>query len=188
MIQLVIWDLGDTLVTPPADGRDLRPLDQYQNIVLRPGAAVALERVRRAGLTQAVLSNTTVSGDEDARRLLARLGVRQYFRKVVATASESDPSRPGKPAPEVFEQVLDALGVRAEAAVMVGNTWDTDILGANGAGLHALWLQAPAVCVRADWQRPVHIPPWILPVGDVAGVPAALDWLRDHLPPAPAGS
>lgn len=183
MIRLVIWDLGDTLVTPPSDGRDLRPLDQYENIALRPGAVSALTRIREAGCLQAVLSNTTVSRDQDALRLLSRLGVAGYFAEVVATASEADPTRPGKPEAAVFERVLETLRVAPEEAVMVGNTWDTDILGANGAGMHALWLQRRNVRTRADWQRPVRIPPWILPVADVDGVPAAVKWLGETLDP-----
>ncbi|MFZ0215331.1 MAG: HAD-IA family hydrolase, partial [Candidatus Dormiibacterota bacterium] len=46
----------------------------------------------------------------------------------------------GKPAPEAFARVLDALGVRAADSVMAGDSWSRDIEGALGAGLAAVWV------------------------------------------------
>lgn len=174
MIRHVIWDLGDTLVTPPNGGRDLQPLDLYQEIELRPGAREVLADVRDMGLGQAVLSNTAASDSEAARRLLRRLDVDGHFAYVFATQSELTRDRPQKPDAVVFRGVLEALGARAEEAVMVGNSWDNDILGANASGLHALWLTNPVVSCRLDLATMVDAPPWIVPVWDLADVPDAL--------------
>jgi len=45
-----------------------------------------------------------------------------------------------KPAPAIFEIALRQLGCASAQAVMVGNSWETDILGARQAGLSAVWL------------------------------------------------
>jgi 4-nitrophenyl phosphatase len=46
----------------------------------------------------------------------------------------------GKPARFMFEQAVKTLGVDPRATLMVGDTWDTDILGAKQAGLQTAFL------------------------------------------------
>lgn len=173
-IKLLIWDLGDTLITPPPGGQDTRPLDTYSEIRLRPGALGTLQALQDKGYRHAVLSNTAVSDSEHARRMLKNLCVESLFDYAYATASELDPTKPGKPDSIVFHNVLDALQTNPTEAVMVGNTWDTDILGANRSGIHALWLQNPEVSIRHDFSSPISTPPWIIPIWDVQNVPEAL--------------
>lgn len=173
----VIWDLGDTLITRPPGGQDLRPLATYAEVRLRPSAAAVLAQVAAAGLGQAVLSNTAATTSADARQLLLKLGVLEWFDVVVATASELDPGRLGKPDARVFRQVLSEWGLTPDEAVMVGNTWEHDIVGANGAGLAAIFLTNPAVSVRGDAAVRLPCPPWVIPAWDLPEVPLALNLL-----------
>lgn len=46
----------------------------------------------------------------------------------------------GKPHPEFFYAALRELDVRPEDAVMVGDTLDTDIVGAHAVGMKSVWL------------------------------------------------
>lgn len=147
MIRAIVWDLGGTLVCQPDGGQDRLPLDTYPEVQLRAGAKQALTIVKSLGYVQAILSNTAVSDESAVRRLLDRLEVERFFSVVVATRSELDRTRPGKPDQVVFEDVLSRLGVRAERAVMVGNSFDHDVLGALGCGMHALWITNPKVSV-----------------------------------------
>jgi putative hydrolase of the HAD superfamily len=48
----------------------------------------------------------------------------------------------GKPDPAVFAYALAQLGADAAGSVMVGDSWERDVLGATGAGLSAVWLAA----------------------------------------------
>lgn len=45
-----------------------------------------------------------------------------------------------KPDPAIYRLSLSHLGARAEEALFVGDTVETDILGANRAGIRSLWL------------------------------------------------
>lgn len=45
-----------------------------------------------------------------------------------------------KPHPTVFRKALEALKVPPGQAVMVGNSWKSDVIGAVGAGMDAVWL------------------------------------------------
>jgi putative hydrolase of the HAD superfamily len=52
-----------------------------------------------------------------------------------------------KPDPRIFALALDRLGVAPDAAVMVGDNWAIDVVGARAAGLRAIWfnrLAAPS--------------------------------------------
>ena len=44
-----------------------------------------------------------------------------------------------KPRPEIFLAALDTLGVKAEAAVMVGDSLRRDMQGAVSVGMKAIW-------------------------------------------------
>jgi HAD superfamily hydrolase (TIGR01549 family) len=44
-----------------------------------------------------------------------------------------------KPDPAIFAHALDALACRAAEAVMVGDSWPADIVGARAAGIRAIW-------------------------------------------------
>ena len=60
-----------------------------------------------------------------------------------------------KPDPRIFAAMLDALDVRAEDAIMVGDNPDADIRGAHAAGMRAVWVQHAHMPYPADLD-----PPW----------------------------
>ncbi|MDY0393722.1 HAD family hydrolase [Virgibacillus halophilus] len=163
------------MTTPPPGGTDYKPLDQYNNIELRPNVVKTLKKIESLGLKNVILSNTASSDSATVIRMLDRLGVLEMFEYVYATQSELDPDIPQKPDEIVFNKVLQKIGVKPKDCIMVGNTWDTDIVGANRAGMHAVWLQNPLVSVRKNCEVTVNTPPWILPVWDVDSVPKAIE-------------
>jgi FMN phosphatase YigB (HAD superfamily) len=48
----------------------------------------------------------------------------------------------GKPDRRVFERALAAVGAAAARTLMAGDNYECDVLGALGAGLHAVWIDA----------------------------------------------
>jgi putative hydrolase of the HAD superfamily len=46
----------------------------------------------------------------------------------------------GKPDPRHFSHALDALGADPAAALMAGDNYRCDVLGALELGLHAVWI------------------------------------------------
>jgi putative hydrolase of the HAD superfamily len=93
------------------------------------GTVRALRRSRRLGL----LTN----GPADIQRLkLEGTGLADCFEVVVISGEVGV----GKPDPTVFKLALDGLGAAPQSAVMVGDSWERDVLGALGAGLSAVWV------------------------------------------------
>lgn len=78
------------------------------------------------------------NGAPDIQRdKLAGCGLEPYFPVVVVSGEAGV----GKPDPAIFAQTLAALEVAPEDAVMVGDNPARDILGANRAGVRAVWIR-----------------------------------------------
>ena len=90
------------------------------------GAREALDRLRRAGLALACVTNWDCAFPEH----LDRLGVADRFA-VIVTSAEAGAQ---KPHPRIFELALEHLGVRAERVVHIGDS-ESDREGALAAGL-----------------------------------------------------
>jgi len=97
-----------------------------------PDAAPALGRLRLLGIRSAVVSNWDVS----LRRVLGELGLGGLVDRVVVSAEVAA----AKPAREIFERALREVQSTASRAVFVGDSPETDVAGALGAGLRAVLL------------------------------------------------
>jgi len=85
----------------------------------------------RLRLPVCIVSNVD---EDDLRAALRHLGWR--FDLIVTSES----ARSYKPRPEMFRQALALLGVLPEAALHVGDSFSSDVIGARGAGIAAAWL------------------------------------------------
>jgi putative hydrolase of the HAD superfamily len=70
------------------------------------------------------------------REKLASAGIADYFDQVVISGDLGV----GKPDPRIYEAILSRLGVTAPEAVMIGNSLESDIRGAQAVGMKAIWL------------------------------------------------
>ncbi|MDZ7701455.1 MAG: HAD family hydrolase [Halobacteriales archaeon] len=68
---------------------------------------------------------------------LDSLGIRDRFETIVHGGHDA----PSKPSPEPFHRALEALEVSPDRAVHVGNSLESDVAGAQAAGLRAVWLR-----------------------------------------------
>lgn len=92
--------------------------------------------------TLARLSNYSIglltNGAPDLQReKLAASGLGSFFKAVAVSGEHGI----GKPKPEIFQILLNELGVTASEAVMVGNSLERDIAGANAAGIPSIWIK-----------------------------------------------
>jgi putative hydrolase of the HAD superfamily len=108
----------------------------------RPGAATPalLDALRARGLKLGLVSNAFDPGWL-LRRDLAETGLEQRLDFAVFSSEVGK----RKPHPEIFRRALDALGVRPEEALFVGDRLLEDIRGAAELGMRtvqALWFRA----------------------------------------------
>lgn len=95
------------------------------------GAAALLPLVRERARI-AVVSNNLLQEQQDKMR---HLGLDRYVDVLVV----SEEAGISKPDPRIFAIALERLGCAAGEAVMVGDSWQMDVVGARAAGIRAIW-------------------------------------------------
>ncbi len=109
-----------------------RPLVDRAEV--EPDAEATLDRLRASGCRLGLISNTFLPGFVMDRHL-EKLGLKSYF-PVRVYSSEV---RYRKPDVRIFQAALLELGVSAEQAIYVGDTFEQDVVGARRAGMRAVW-------------------------------------------------
>ena len=90
-------------------------------------------------------------------------------------AAQTEATVLGKPSPAYFESACRALDADPERTWMVGDDLESDIVGAQGLGMHA-------VLVRTGKFRPDAVErSGVQPDGIVSSLAQLPDWLEDHL-------
>jgi HAD superfamily hydrolase (TIGR01549 family) len=103
-----------------------------------PGVDPLLEELRRSGYRLGMISNA--GNEANVHRLIDNAGLRPYFDPILISAAVGL----RKPNPALFEIVLRAWALLPEETVMIGDTLGADILGAQNAGMHQIWLTLDA--------------------------------------------
>lgn len=70
---------------------------------------------------------------------LARIGLSKHFTPDQIITPLNSKSR--KPSSRIFRYAVSKLGVRPSEALMIGDSWKNDIIGATTAGLDAIWVR-----------------------------------------------
>ena len=91
-----------------------------------------LQHLRDTGIKLAIVSNWDTPLDP----LTERLGIAHYFDIIVA--SHDARVRSIKPDPHIFNYTLAAISISAEEVIHVGDTYEADIIGAQGVGIRPI--------------------------------------------------
>src|SRR5205814_8980696 len=119
--------------------------------------APVLSLLKGKGLTLGVISNM----GRDLPSVLEELGLAAYLQVVVASGEVGV----SKPDPRIFQITLERAGVSADDALYVGDLYDSDVLGARGAGITPVLLDRYGLFPQyQDCLR----------IGGLAGLPALL--------------
>jgi putative hydrolase of the HAD superfamily len=97
-----------------------------------PDVIPALTNWQRSNVALAVLSNF----DSRLHTVLERLDLAQYFSTVTISTEVSA----AKPQPEIFTAALSKYECAPKLAWHIGDSLEEDYLGADNAGLTAIWL------------------------------------------------
>ena len=73
-----------------------------------------------------------------------------------------------KPLPGLFQEMLRALKVKPDEAVYVGDRQYEDVLGANGVGMHSVWIN------RGNQQLDPQLPRPAYQIASLSDLPALL--------------
>jgi putative hydrolase of the HAD superfamily len=146
----ILFDWGDTLMRDftSFDG----PMKDWPTVEAVPGAAETLA-VLHPDWTLALATNAEASDEDDIWAALRRVGLDRWLDKAYCFKM----IRHKKPSPEFFQYILDDLYLTPDRVVMVGDSYENDVLGANRSGLRAIWFNWQTTEVREnEMQRTIH--------------------------------
>lgn len=103
-----------------------------QNERAVPGACELLTALRQASYPLFVVSNNTRAEQEGK---LLRLGMNHFFEALIVSGDHPF----SKPDPRLFQVALKKARVAADQAVHVGDSYASDVVGAQSAGIRAIW-------------------------------------------------
>lgn len=146
----ILFDWGDTLMRNI--GGFSGPMKDWPRVEAVAGA-LELLTVLQPAWTLAVATNAGASGEADIRAALQRVNLEPFIEHVYCFKNIGYL----KPALEFFRYILKDVKLAPGSVFMVGDSYETDVLGANRAGLRAVWLNERSPEVRENaMQRTIH--------------------------------
>jgi HAD superfamily hydrolase (TIGR01662 family) len=135
-------------------------------------AIPTLEKLQEIGYPLGVISNA--ADDENVQELIDKGELRPYFGFIVSSAACGI----RKPDAHIFQLALDHFKVSPEKTVMIGDTLDADILGANRLGIYSIWITRRA---NKPPEGELSIQPQAV-ISTLSEMPALLEELEKSLP------
>jgi HAD superfamily hydrolase (TIGR01549 family) len=111
-----------------------------------------LDTLKSEGYHLGIISNAADA--QDAQYLITKGKIGDYFDQVIISAEFGL----RKPHPKIFQKALSYWKARPEEAVMIGDTLDADILGAQKIKMPAVWITRRAEKVEFRQQGAVIEP------------------------------
>jgi putative hydrolase of the HAD superfamily len=152
----------------PEDPRVQQAVDQYFDPFINccqliPGTREMLTTV--AGRYRlALVSNFT--HPPAVEQILARVGIRQFFEQILISGQLGV----RKPHPAMFAELTRRFKLAPEDVIFVGDELQTDVVGAQGAGMRTVWMT-----YRQRLERPS-------PLGQFLGMPEPAEAIQpDHV-------
>ncbi len=93
-----------------------------------------LEQLSGRGFRIGAISNG--SDDDNTQTLVDKFGVRPYLEFLISSAAFGR----RKPDAAIFRLALDHFQVAPERAIMVGDGYEADVVGAHGVRMQAIWI------------------------------------------------
>ena len=85
-------------------------------------------------------------------RKLARVGMTDYFDGIIL----SEAAGVNKPSPLFFEYALKQTGLEAKDAIMIGDNYNTDIMGAMLSGIDQIYFNQKGKPLQASDSIPTY--------------------------------
>ena len=130
--RLYEW-AGAPISPVEVDGVSVRYRSAYQSFRRPVPGALAVLRSLRGRAVVGVVSNNHTAEQRDKMRAT---GLTEYVDFLVT----SEDAGAEKPDPAIFRAALASAAAAPSDAIMVGDAWATDIVGARAAGIRAVWL------------------------------------------------
>ena len=133
MYKHLLFDWGDTLMVDKPDCTG--PMYLWPSIDLCKGVADTLPLLSKDFQCH-VATNARDSTEDEIRKALRRGGIDPFISEIFCFRSLGIE----KPAADYFAAILSAIDCERDAVLMVGDSWEKDIVGAQSSGIDAVWI------------------------------------------------
>ena len=134
-------DVPDAVIR---DSLDAHYAITQKNWQLEEDATACLDALHEQNYKMGLLSN---AGDHrDVLQLVEKFGLDPYFEFILTSAGCGF----RKPHYKIFQLALQKANARGAEVVMVGDTLEADILGANRMGMYSIWITRRAESIPDD--------------------------------------
>jgi putative hydrolase of the HAD superfamily len=148
--RCILFDWGGTLMRELSEFEG--PMVDWPHVETLPFVGVTLAALY-PDWTLAVATNAAGSGEAEIRGALRRVGLDKWMDKIYCFRVLGL----RKPTPEFFQYILNDLNLTPTQVFMVGDDFETDILGANRSGIRAIWFTLnPLAEKNGDMVRTIH--------------------------------
>lgn len=148
MYTHLLFDWGNTLMVELPDYSG--PMYLWPSIELCDGVAETLAVLSQHYQCH-IATNAADSTEEEIRMALQRGGIDSFIDEIFCFRSLGFE----KSSDEYFPAILSALNCGEAAVLMVGDSWEKDILTAQSAGIDAVWI-TPRETSKSDTAKVIH--------------------------------
>jgi putative hydrolase of the HAD superfamily len=131
-ITHIFFDWGDTvMIDDPASTTSMLEWEVVQRV---PGIEEVLALLKANGKTIVLATSAAVSDEDQIRLALARVGLDSFFDKIYCFKNTGLSK-----SQEFYQYLLKDMQLLPSQALMVGDSFEKDVLSANKAGYAAVW-------------------------------------------------
>jgi putative hydrolase of the HAD superfamily len=130
---IVLFDWGDTVMYDDNPTSTV-PMVEWDEVRAVEGAADLLADLHDGGRQNIIATAAMLSDEGQIRGALARVGLDSYFSRVYCFKNTNLLKSEA-----FYRHILADLDVPASDVLMVGDTFEKDILAANAAGIFGVW-------------------------------------------------
>lgn len=128
----VLFDWGDTVMKD--DPASSVPMVEWETVETVQGIETVLAYLQSSGRRMILATSASISDEAQICAALARVGLDHYFARIFCFKNTGLPKGAA-----FYRHVLGELSIPASDALMVGDSFEKDVLDSNSVGIFAVW-------------------------------------------------
>jgi putative hydrolase of the HAD superfamily len=139
----ILFDWGDTVMKD--DPASSVPMVEWQTVEIVQGIESVLEYLQSSGRRIVLATSASISNESQIWAALGRESLGKYFSRIFCFENTNLPK-----GVDFYRHILDRLGIPASDALMVGDTFEKDVLDSNSLGIYAVWFNPRSEATRSN--------------------------------------
>jgi FMN phosphatase YigB (HAD superfamily) len=145
-----MFDWGDTVMKD--DPSFQIPMVDWPHVQAVPGVAGLLQYLQSSGRRCILATSAEMSSPDQIRAALARVDLDSFFERIYSFTNTGLPK--GEP---FYRHILADLGARPADVLMIGDSFQKDVLASNSLYIYAIWFNPRSMeSHNSDLHKTLH--------------------------------